>query len=115
VFKTKLDTRGFFLIVCFFKLKLVLIAYKSRVKIRLLKVLTLQPSSKNRKLKFFGLKQLYLNFFFNCSVQPEAEGGLRLEVPEEAAHCGDPAAGARLLREEHPPLHQTQLYHTVII
>ncbi len=48
-------------------------------------------------------------------MQPEAEGGLRLEVPEEAAHCGDPAAGARLLREEHPPLHQTQLYHTVII
>ncbi len=48
-------------------------------------------------------------------MQPEAEGGLRLEVPEEAAHCRDPAAGACLLREEHPPLHQTQLYHTVII
>ncbi len=48
-------------------------------------------------------------------MQPEAEGGLRLEVFEEAAHCGDPTAGARLLREEHPPLHQTQLYHTVIV
>ena len=52
-------------------------------------------------------------FVVSFLVPPEAEGGLCPEVPQEAAHRGDPAAGTRLLREEHPPLHQTQLYHKV--
>ena len=47
-------------------------------------------------------------------MQEEAQRDLRPQVSEEAAHRGDPAAGARVQREEHPHVLQTHLHNQVV-